>query len=581
MAERPRILVLGDGDSAAAERLRRCAADGELVRAESWAAGLDLLRREPFDAVLANPADVNLMRAVRGSVQSERILDTLTEGVALVDFDLRVRWANPAFDAWCGGPAVGRGFYEALGAPRADEGEYCPFHSALARQAETAPDTGSPGAVTCRLHCKGERTIDLRIVPVYEPGGRLPLLVAVGRDVSSEVRQQQRLDTLHRAGLELSTLSSDQLAEMSVAERVEHLKLNIRHFTRDLLHYETIEIRVLDRQTGHLEPLLQEGMTPEAAGRVLLAHTEDHGVTGYVAATGKSYLCRDTSLDPLYILGAAGARSSLTVPLMYRDQVIGTFNVEAQEPNAFAESDLQYAELFCRDIAEALHTLELLSAEKSSSATQSLEAVSREVALPVDDILAASTSLLDRYVGHDADMANKLRKIIASARTVKQSIQKVGEDVGLEVSRNVSAGRQPPPTPLKGVRVLVADSDDRTRRSAHSLLGRWGCVVETARDGREALIMARLSTYDAVLADIRLPDMTGFEFFCQVRQAQPQARVILMTAFGYDAAHCIVNARRDGLQHVLYKPFRVEQLLDALRGLSAAPVARSVAAEPA
>ena len=44
----------------------------------------------------------------------------------------------------------------------------------------------------------------------------------------------------------------------------------------------------------------------------------------------------------------------------------------------------------------------------------------------------------------------------------------------------------------------------------HSLLGRWGCIVETARDGREGLIMARLSTYDAVLVDIRLPDMNGY-----------------------------------------------------------------------
>ncbi len=92
-------------------------------------------------------------------------------------------------------------------------------------------------------------------------------------------------------------------------------------------------------------------------------------------------------------------------------------------------------------------------------------------------------------------------------------------------------------------------------------------MVETARDGREALIMARLSTYDAVLADIRLPDMNGYEFYCQVRQAQPQARVILMTAFGYDATHSIVNARRDGLQHVLYKPFRVEQLLERVQNL--------------
>ena len=80
----------------------------------------------------------------------------------------------------------------------------------------------------------------------------------------------------------------------------------------------------------------------------------------------------------------------------------------------------------------------------------------------------------------------------------------------------------------------MADNDERVRRSAHGLLGRWGCVVETARDGQEALTMARLGAYDAILADIRLPDMPGYEVYRQLREAQPQARVILMTAYGYD-----------------------------------------------
>ena len=558
MAQRARILVLGDAGADGAEQLHRCAADSELVHADSWSAGLDLLRRESFDVVLANPADATLMRAVRGSIQSERILETLTDGVALVDFDLRVRWSNPAFDAWCGGPAVGRGFYEALGAQPSGETEYCPFHTALSRRLEPTAGGEQPGAVTVRLHCRGDRYLDLHIISIHEADGGGQLLVAVGRDVTAKVRQQQQLDVLHQAGRELGALAPDQLAEMSMAERVEHLKLNIRRFTHELLHYETIEIRLLDRQTGRLEPLMQEGMTAEASDRVLLPRTEDYGVTGFVAATGQSYLCRDTTLDPLYLSGAAGARSSLTVPLLAHERVIGTFNVESQQPNAFGESDLQYAELFCRDIADALHTLELLSAEKSSAATQSLEAVSREVALPVDDILAAATSLLDRYVGHDPDMAVKLRQIISSARTVKQCIQKVGEDLApARPTLGPSSSPAPAPPPLKGVRVLMADADDRTRRSAHSLLGRWGCIVETARDGREARTMARLSTYDAILADIRLPDMNGYEFFCQVSQAQPQARVILMTAFGYDATHSIVNARRDGLQFVLYKTVSV------------------------
>src|SRR5207245_1596049 len=143
----------------------------------------------------------------------------------------------------------------------------------------------------------------------------------------------------------------------SIDERIELLKLNIRRLTHDLLHYDVIEIRLLDRHTGMLVPLLQEGMTPEAGGRALHAKAEDNGTTGFVAATGKSYLCPDTTTDPLYIIGASGARSSLTVPIISQDELIGTFNVESPKPNAFGEDDLQFAEIFSREIASTLPPL--------------------------------------------------------------------------------------------------------------------------------------------------------------------------------------------------------------------------------
>jgi CheY-like chemotaxis protein len=283
-----------------------------------------------------------------------------------------------------------------------------------------------------------------------------------------------------------------------------------------------------------------------------------------VAATGKSYLCRDTEADKLYLQGAPGARSSLTVPLIYQDLVVGTINVESPQANAFGEPDRQFLELFGMEIAAALHTLELLSAEKRSTATQSIDAISREVALPVDDILAAATSVLERYIGHDPEIADKLRKILAGARSIKACIQQVGENIA-PAPPTAPSGVPAPPS-LKGLRVLVADNDDRVRRSAHSLLGRWGCVVETARDAHEAITMARLGNYDAVLADIRLPDLSGYEVYRSLREAAPRARVVLMTGYGYDPSHSLVKARQDGLRHVLFKPFRVDQLLDALSG---------------
>jgi CheY-like chemotaxis protein len=565
VSDRPRILFLGTPGSASANGVQRCLRDGDVVAVDSLASALELIRRDRFDALLADPGDTTFVETLRTLFQANQILAAIPDGVALVDFDLKVRWANATFQAWCGGSAVGHGFYEALGSPRVSGPDFCPFHTALAAVVDPK---ALPAAAAIRLQCRDNHHYDLHVTPVYQTDNRERLLIVVGRDVSASVLQQQKLDALHKAGASLAALSADQLAEMSVEERIELLKLNIRRFTRDLLHYEIIEIRLLDPKTGQLQPLLQDGMTAEAAQRVLYAGTEAQGVTGHVAATGESYRCDDTQADPLYLQGCAGACSSLTVPLIYQDKVIGTFNVESPRPHAFGAEDQQFAELFSYEIATALHTLELLSAEKRSSTSKSIELINREVALPVDEILAATAAVLDRYIGHDAEMADKLRKILQSARSIKACIQKIGEDLAPAPGE---AAKQTLAPSLKGMHVLVADNDERVRRSAHGLLGRWGCVVETARDGREALTMAKLGAYDAILADIRLPDMTGYDAYRDLRQAQPAARVILMTSYGYDPTHSLVKARQDGLRFVLFKPFRVDQLWDALTRNDSAP----------
>jgi CheY-like chemotaxis protein len=84
-----------------------------------------------------------------------------------------------------------------------------------------------------------------------------------------------------------------------------------------------------------------------------------------------------------------------------------------------------------------------------------------------------------------------------------------------------------------------------------------------------ALTLARQSSYNAILADIRLPDMTGYDVFRRLRAVQPAAHVVLMTEYGYDPSHSLVKARQEGLKHVLFKPFRIDQLRDALNGCRA------------
>ncbi|MFP6694958.1 MAG: response regulator, partial [Pirellulales bacterium] len=310
------------------------------------------------------------------------------------------------------------------------------------------------------------------------------------------------------------------------------------------------------------------------------AQSQHNGVTGFVAATGKSYLCEDTSEDPLYLPGAKDAKSSLTVPLVSHDEVIGTFNVESPDHRAFDESDLQFLEIFSRDVAQALGTLELLVAEKVSTATESIEAIHTAVALPIDDILNEAVNVMERYIGHEPEVVARLEKILRNARDIKQVIQKVGQQ--MTPSEAVPASLQPEQRPLLAARrILVVDDDARVRSAAHALLERYECAVETAHNGSEAMSMVRrtsaLGAYDVVIADIRLPDMNGYDLMQQLIKIADAPSLVLMTEFGYDPGHSIVKARRTGLKEVLYKPFRLDQLLETVERVieSKSPVAHS------
>jgi two-component system, sensor histidine kinase SagS len=500
--------------------------------------------------------------------RDHEIVAHLPDGIAVLDQHGAIEWANDRFAAWCSSAPAGCDFCAALDLP-ADE--MASFRAALA--------AGRPAFAT--LQTTGNRFYDVRASAVFPAGAAdspSRTVVAV-RDVTDAMLEQQKRAAIHAAGQNLADLSPAELADMTVDERIELLKSDILHYSKDLLKFDVLEIRLLDRQTGRLEKLLAEGMQPEAEARVLSASEEGNGVTGYVAATGRSYTCDDTTKDPRYLEGCKGAKSSMTVPLLLHDAVIGTFNVESPEPGGFTATDLQFLEIFSRDVAAALNTLELLVAEKASTAAESIEAIHGAVALPVDDILNDAVGVMEKYIGHDADVVARLQRILRNARDIKQVIQRVGEQMAPSAAQaqRRQAGRR---TALEGRRILVVDSDEQVRAAAHALLERSGCTVETARDGAEAVSMVRaggLDAYDVIISDIRLPDMSGHQLLLRLQELLDPVPLVLMTGFGYDPGHSIVKARQAGIDLVLFKPFRVDQLLDTVekavlrRTASAAP----------
>lgn len=565
MSDKPRLLLVGDQHDPAApfagELSERC----DVVEVDDPQQALAALAQDGFAGVYVASTRLADASRVECMLQSERMLEQIPDGVVLLDADNNVVWSNAQFRAWCGeNDGAGTNFYTALGSPEILGPDYCPFH--------TAKNAGASSNTTLRTETG--RYFHVHAAGLKDSGASGKLIVTV-RDITKEMQQQQKLAAIHRAGVELTDMTPSELAQMTVEERIELLKANILHYTKDLLHFDVVEIRLLDQQAGRLVPLLSVGFKPEAATRELFARPQNNGVTGFVAATGKSYLCEDTSEDPLYLEGCQGARSSLTVPLVFHEQVIGTFNVESGETRAFSESDMQFLEVFCRDLAAALNTLELLQTEHHLVARESVEAIHRAVALPIDDILNDAVNVMEQYIGHEPEVVERLQRILRHARDIKQVIHRVGQQLAPGKVRPAGAPDESSPRPsLTGRRILVADSDNSVREAAHTLLEKCGCVVEAVRTGAELIYMVRNAgadaAYDAFIADIRLADMSGHQLYCKLKELGDTVPLILMTGYGYDPGHTIVKCRQAGLKDYLYKPFRLDQLLDTVeRALSA------------
>lgn len=549
------VCAAGDCDQSLPPELRNSA---EVVTVHNPLRALAKIARERFDGVYV--AADHLQAAVRLGrlLENDRILEGMPDAVALLDPELTILWANNQFLQWCNkGNVVGDQFFLALGNPEIAGADDNPLRAVLGK-----------GLPTSSLLKTGDsRYYQLHAAPIVDPTSQARHLVVTLHDVTSETQQDQKLAAIQDAGRELADLKPEEIFKMPVEERVELIKSNILHCTQDLLKFDVVEIRLIDRNTQQLVPLLEVGMDPEAAQRVLYAREENNGVTGFVAATGKSYLCEDTANDPYYLQGVAGAKSSLTVPLKLHNEVIGTFNVESDQPHAFTDSDLQFLQIFCRDVAMSLNTLQLLEAQQMNAAQDCAVAIHGQVALPIDEIVTDATFVTEHLKDIDPGLRARLDKILTSARGIKDAIQAVGRTLAPTDAIPVSSDRR---ENLRGKRVLVVDGDMAVRSSAHALLERHDCVVETAQHGKEAESLFRHSLgdghYHVVISGIKLPDMSAFDLMMRLKPLVDRVPLILTQTSEWDSGHTVVKCREAGLHPAgwIIKPFKERQLLDTV-----------------
>lgn len=122
---------------------------------------------------------------------------------------------------------------------------------------------------------------------------------------------------------------------------------------------------------------------------------------------------------------------------------------------------------------------------------------------------------------------------------------------------------------LTGVRVLAIDDEEDGRRLVREVLEAAGAIVETAGSAEDGLEQLERSVPDAVIADLGMPRMDGFEFIHRMRSS-PVAALRLVPAAAltaYARSEDRARALQSGFQLHLAKPIDPSELMAAVASL--------------
>ncbi len=189
--------------------------------------------------------------------------------------------------------------------------------------------------------------------------------------------------------------------------------------------------------------------------------------------------------------------------------------------------------------------------------------------LELRELLSPRLSVTTSSAGISSQAARRESPAIMPTQQVA-SMQPIRAPIPAE--RQVAANAARPPakqaaTPPHGKHVLVVDDSPSVRRVVGNMLKQHGWEVQLARDGVEALEMITRETPVAVLLDIEMPRMDGYELMATVR-AQDQYRtlpIVILTSRA--ATKHQQRAMQLGASGYLVKPYQDEEMLNLLNTL--------------
>jgi len=561
------VIVIRDGSAETAEHCQMLASAFDVISVHDIQEARRALEHNPDALFLVGPTLARVVfgsRPAGGDVADNALtgpgpmFEAMGEGMGIVDADGHILWENQRL-AQHNESTVGQFI------------SLCRRAFDLFQQDADAVDSELERPSRRFTFSSDHRHFELVVTPAavsIDDPQHITAVAGVLWEVTASRQMQKKIDAIDAAGSELLRIEPAAIAKLNMAERLKLLEDRIVSTVHDILNFDNFEIRLLDRDSNMLELVISVGLTPLKIGEVIYADAEGNGISGYVAASGESYICPNVRNDPLYREGLDNAASSLTVPLRLHDRVIGVFNIESFQENAFDENDRMFAEIFGRYIAMAMNILDLLVVERYTTNEQVDRNVLQELDEPLDSIDEHTGVLLER-VKNDESLREELQDILDATRRIRDRVAScaAGPKTILGAEQELRKAEEDPA--LKGKLIIVADDEPTIRETVSEILSQKGCEVIACEDGQSTIEEIEKAGRagrkpDLIISDIKMPDRNGYEVFRAAKNLDANMPVILMTGFGYDPHHSIVRSSQEGLDTFLFKPFQATQLLEAV-----------------
>jgi sigma-B regulation protein RsbU (phosphoserine phosphatase) len=174
------------------------------------------------------------------------------------------------------------------------------------------------------------------------------IMKALGEQIGLAVANAELIRNLRRKSIEAQSLYEVGKLLSGKLELEELLQIIIEQVF-NLVKARLATIYLVDQRDGSIREVVSMGIPPEYESKLTMKIGE--GITGWVAKTGLSAVINNVTENSHYVPLLPETKSEIAVPLLSRGKVLGVFNVESDQLDAYSKEDLELLETFASQAA--------------------------------------------------------------------------------------------------------------------------------------------------------------------------------------------------------------------------------------